>query len=428
MNDALRSFAEENTDRMAICDWSEASAGIGANALVETRFWRSSQAPFRPEFLDRYARQIASYVRASKGLAKKLLILDCDNTLWGGVVGEEGLPGIQLGPDSRPGEFFYRVQQHIVDLHQRGVMIALCSKNNEEDVWEVLDKHPHAVLQKSHLVAWRINWDDKARNIGSIVRELNIGMDAVVFIDDNPRELALIAEQLPDITLLAVPEDLSAYERKIVQDGWFNTVSRTDEDKQRTRMYRDEHARSEQKQRFQSLDDYLRSLETVARIGTVGDAEISRAAQLTQKTNQFNLTTRRYSEADIREFVADSDSAVLIMTVSDRFGDMGSTGLLIARRDGAAAIIDTFLLSCRILGRRLEFAFADQCMRSIEEQWKVSEWRAEYIPTRKNRQTENFWETVGFRSVREDSAGKLYASGIGSRIVDYQEIITVESK
>jgi FkbH-like protein len=428
LNDKLRSFVEENTDRIVICDWSEASAGISTADLVDTRFWRSSQAPFRTVFLDRYARQIASYVRAGKGLTKKLLILDCDNTLWGGVVGEEGHSGIQLGPDSRPGEYYYRVQQLIVDLHQRGVMIALCSKNNEEDVWQVFDEHPHAVLQKSHLVAWRINWDDKAQNIGSIVRELNIGMDSVVFIDDNPRELALIAEQLPDITLLAVPEDLSLYERKIVQDGWFNSVSRSEEDKRRTRMYRDEHARSEQKQRFRCLDGYLRSLETVARIGPVGEAEISRAAQLTQKTNQFNLTTRRYSEADIRGFVADADSAVFIMAVSDRFGDMGNTGLFIARRDGASAIIDTFLLSCRILGRRLELAFADQCMRSIEEHWKVCEWRAEYIATRKNRQTEHFWEMVGFRSVGEDSAAKLYISGIGSRIVDYQEIITVEWK
>jgi FkbH-like protein len=428
LNDALRSSAEENTDRIVICDWAEASGGIGTADLVDTRFWRSSQAPFRPVFLDRYARQIASYVRASKGFAKKLLILDCDNTLWGGVVGEEGLSGIQLGPDSRPGEYYYRVQQLIVELHQRGLMIALCSKNNEEDVWEVFDRHPHAALKRSHLVAWRINWDDKALNIGSLVHELNIGMDAVLFIDDNPRELALIAEQLPDITLLTVPEDLSLYERKIVQDGWFNAMSRSDEDKRRTRMYRDEHARSEQKQRFQSLDGYLRSLETIACIGAVGDAEISRAAQLTQKTNQFNLTTRRYSESDIREFVADPDSAVFIMAVSDRFGDMGNTALLIAKRDGASAIIDTFLLSCRILGRRLEVAFADQCMRSIEERWQVSEWQAEYIATRKNRQTEKFWETVGFRSVREDSAGKLYVSGIGSRIVDYQEIISVESK
>lgn len=428
LNDALRLYAEKNSDRIVICDWSEACADIETADLVDTRFWRSSQAPFRPVFLDRYARQIASYVRASKGLAKKLLILDCDNTLWGGVVGEEGISGIQLGPDSQPSEFFYRVQQHIVDLHRRGIMIALCSKNNEEDVWEVLDEHPHAVLQKSHLVAWRINWDDKAQNIGSLVRELNIGMDAVVFVDDNPRELALIAEQLPDITLLAVPEDLSLYERKIVQDGWFESVSRSDEDKQRTRMYRDEHARSEQRQRFQSLDGYLQSLETVARIGPADDAEISRAAQLTQKTNQFNLTTRRYSEADIREFISDPDSAVFIMWVSDRFGDMGNTGLLIAKKDGAAAVVDTFLLSCRILGRRLEFAFADQCMRSIEEQWKIDQWRAEYVATRKNRQTENFWETVGFRIVREDSARKLYESGIRSRIVDYQEIITVEWK
>lgn len=428
LNESLRAYANDHADRVVVCDWSVATEDLNATDIVDTRFWRSSQAPFRPAFLDRYARQIASYVRASEGLARKLLILDCDNTLWGGVVGEEGLSGIQLGPGCEPGEFYFRVQQHVVDLHQRGVMIALCSKNNEEDVWEVLDKHPHAVLQRSHLVAWRINWDDKAQNIGSLVRELNIGMDAVVFVDDNPRELALVAQQLPDITLLAVPEDLSLYERQLVQDGWFNTVSQSNEDKQRTRMYRDEHARSEEKHRFQDLDDYLQSLATVARIGRVDDAEISRVAQLTQKTNQFNLTTRRYSEADIRAFVADPDSAVFLMAVSDRFGDMGNTGVFIANRSGTTATIDTFLLSCRILGRRLEIAFADQCMRSLEEQWNVTEWQAEYVATRKNRQTENFWEKVGFRSVRQESAGKLYVSAIGPRIVDYQKIITVESK
>jgi len=427
LNAALHAFAARHADRIVVCDWSAASAGIPAAEAVDARFWQASQAPFRPVFLDRYARQIASCVRACKGLAKKLLILDCDNTLWGGVVGEDGLSGIRLDPDGDPGVYFHRVQQRIIELHQRGVLIALCSKNNEEDVWEVFGKHPHALIRKSHLVAWRINWHDKAENIRAIVRELNIGMDAVVFVDDSPRELELIAQQLPDVTLLAVPEDLSEYERRLMQDGWFQTASRSDEDQQRTRMYQEEQERTEDKQRYQDLDDYLRSLATVARIGPLDDAGISRAAQLTQRTNQFNLTTRRYSEADLRTFIADPNMAVFMMAVSDRFGDLGNTGVFIAKRDGSTATIDTFLLSCRILGRRLEFAFADQCMRILEDLWQISEWRAEYIATRKNGQTQTFWEAVGFRSACANSVGNRYVSAAGSRIVDYQNIISVES-
>ena len=428
LNDALRAFAGGHPDRIFVCDWSSATSGMAASKLLDMRFWRSSQAPFRPAFLDRYARQIASFVRASKGLAKKLLILDCDNTLWGGVVGEEGLSGIKLAPDAEPAKHFYRVQQHIVELHRRGVMIALCSKNNEEDVWEVLDKHPHALLEKSHLVGWRINWDDKASNIASLVRELNIGMDAVVFVDDNPRELALIAQRLPDITLLQVPEDLSLYEHYLLRDGWFQTMTRSDEDRNRTRLYQEENARSEAQRLYQDLDDYLESLETVARIGPMDDASVSRIAQLTQKTNQFNLTTRRYSEADIRAFAADPDAAIYMMDVEDRFGEMGKTGVLIARRQGHAAVIDTLLLSCRILGRRLEIAFVDQCLQALQKRWAPADWHAEYIATRKNQQTESFWKDMGFRVIEDDESHKTYAADSIPEMPDYGRIITVESE
>jgi FkbH-like protein len=426
LNDALRAFADRHPDRIFICDWSSASAGIAVSKLLDMRFWRSSQAPFRPLFLDRYARQIASFVRASVGLARKLLILDCDNTLWGGVVGEEGLSGIQLTPDGVPGQYYYRVQKRVVELHREGVMIALCSKNNEEDVWEVLDKHPHAPLQKSHLVGWRIDWNDKASNIDSLVRELNIGMDAVVFVDDNPRELALIAQRLPDVTLLEVPEDLSLYEHYLLRDGWFQTITQSEEDRQRTRMYQEENARSEAQQLYQDLDDYLESLKTVARIGPIDDGSVSRVAQLTQKTNQFNLTTHRYSEADIRAFAADPDAAVYMMTVQDRFGDMGKTGVLIARREGHTAVIDTLLLSCRILGRRLEIAFVDQCMQALQWRWAPADWRAEYIATRKNQQTGSFWKDIGFRIVEDDESHKTYAADSIPEMSDYGRIITVE--
>lgn len=428
LNAALQDFAARHADRIVICDWSALIANLGDRKFIDRRFWRSSQAPFRPVFLDLYARRIASFVRARFGLAKKLLVLDCDNTLWGGIVGEDGLSGIELGPDSAHGAMFKHFQQQVAALHQQGVMVAICSKNNEADVWEVLENHPHAILRKTQLVTWRINWEDKASNIASMVRELNIGMDSVVFVDDNPRELALIADRLPEVTLLAVPDDLSAYENLLTRDGLFQTVSQSAEDRSRTRMYQEQHARSEERNRFEDLDNYLKSLETVARIGIADKESIGRIAQLTQKTNQFNLTTRRYTEAEIRAILSDPNSAVFVMAVSDRFGDMGKTGVFIAKRTGDLTTIDTLLLSCRILGRRLEIAFADQCMQSLERDWGVTSWRAEYIATRKNQQTESFWEQLGFHVVEGDDSRKTYASEPNSRDADYSSIIIVEKE
>ena len=428
LNTAVLELVAAHPDRLAVCDWGELLTDGDAARSIDKRFWESSEAPFKPAFLDGYARQIAGVVRAVNGLTKKCLILDCDNTLWGGVVGEDGLDGIQLDTESGPGSAFRRFQEQAVALQEQGVMLALCSKNNEADVWEVLDNHPHAVLGRSNLVAWRINWDDKASNIASLLDELNIGADSVVFVDDSARELALIADRLPDVTLLAVPENLSDYPTLLTRDGLFVSVTASSEDRDRTRMYQEQSERRESEQRFADLSEYLSSLQTTVRIEALDDANVPRAAQLTQKTNQFNLTTRRYTEAELRAFADATDSAVFTMTVSDRFGDLGLTGVFIARLAGDDAIIDTLLLSCRILGRRLEMAFVDQCMQALEDRWAIGKWRAAYIPTRKNRQTEGFWDSLGFMRVGEDENGKQYSSGVGPRDRDYLDVMTVESE
>ena len=212
------------------------------------------------------------------------------------------------------------------------------------------------------------------------------------------------------------------------RDAYFEAVSTSAEDASRTRMYQQQSARSEERARFTDLDDYLSSLETVVRIGEVDDAGIARASQLTQKTNQFNLTTRRYTESDMRKFLGSPSTAVFRMSVGDRFGDMGVTGLFIATLEGTTATVDTLLLSCRILGRKIEIAFADQCMHALESRWPIAEWRAEYVATHKNRQTADFWERLGFRVTGEDAEGKQYLSPINSRIVDYHHIMTVETE
>lgn len=428
VNDHLLHLAHTNDSRLVICDWRSLPGVDDLGAVIDFRFWKSSQAPFRSEFLDAYARGIASYVRAIKGLSKKCLILDCDNTLWGGVIGEDGIAGIALDTDSTPGLYYRQFQEQVVALQDQGIMIALCSKNNEADVWRVLDDHKSAVLKQAHLVAWRINWEDKASNIAAIVHELNIGMDAVVFVDDSPREMALVAEKLPEVCLLQVPENLEDYGGLLTRDDFFTSVAMSREDRERTRMYQQQSARSTAQQQFSDLNDYLKSLDTVATISTTGDEAVARVAQLTRKTNQFNLTTHRYTEADIKTFIERSDAAVFHMAVRDRFGDMGITGLFIAVRIGNAAVVDTLLLSCRILGRKLEFAFVDQCMRRLEADWSMTTWRAEYIPTRKNQQTADFWDRLGMEFADDSGAGRRYEADAGQRDCSYEDIITLESE
>lgn len=428
INEYLLKLAGANDSRLVVCDWRSMPGIDDLGSAIDRRFWKSSQAPFRSDFLDAYARNIAGYVRAIKGLSKKCLILDCDNTLWGGVIGEDDIAGIVLDTNNAPGLYYRQFQQQVVALKDQGIMVALCSKNNEADVWRVLNEHASAVLNKGHLVAWRINWEDKASNIAAIVNELNIGMDSVVFVDDSPRELNLVAEKLPEVSLLQVPENLEDYDALLTRDRFFTSVAMSREDRERTRMYQQQSARSVAQQQFSDLTDYLKSLDTVATISTTDGETVARVAQLTQKTNQFNLTTRRYTEADIRRYIERSDAAVFHMAVRDRFGDMGITGVFIAVRSGDKSVIDTLLLSCRILGRQLEFAFVDQCMLRLEEDWRIGSWETEYIPTRKNQQTADFWDRLGLHVAGNDDEAKRYQAVAGQRDCSYEDIITLESE
>jgi FkbH-like protein len=425
LNDGLRVLAMQQPGRVVLTDWVERFSKIGSDEALDARFWKLSQAPFKRDFLNQYATDIAAAVQGLEAPAKKCLVLDCDNTLWGGVVGEDGLDGIRLDADDARGSPYYRLQQSVLVLQERGVMIALCSKNNEQDVWDVLDSHPGCLLRKSHLVAWRINWDNKADNIAAIAAELNIGLDSMVFVDDSPQECALVRELLPDVTSIQLPENLQESADFLITGGLFDGVAVTSEDRVRTQLYQQEAQRKQERGSASDLTAYLKSLEAEVRIARAGALELARVAQLTQKTNQFNLTTRRYSEAEIQKYATSSEAAVFSMSVADRYGDMGLTGVLIAGREGAKGVVDTLLLSCRVLGRQLEYAFVDQCLLSLEEDWRLEQWDAEYIATRKNAQVAEFWERVGFDLTQDHSGHKSYTSRKFSRSREYLNIMTV---
>lgn len=428
INDRLIGLAKEQPDRIVLSDWNHYLSMMPTADAVDPRFWKLSQAPFKRDFLKRYANDIAKLAYGVRTPTKKCLILDCDNTLWGGVVGEDGQDGIHLHSTEIPGRHFHLFQQSILNLHERGIMIALCSKNNEQDVWDVIESHPNCLLKKDHLVAWRINWENKATNIVSIVKELNIGLDSVVFIDDSPQECALVEELLPEVTTIQRPSDLTRIADVLTAGGLFDSSTSSNEDRFRTQMYRQEAKRKDERNKFDDITTYLKSLSTETTVARVRDEGLARIAQLTQRTNQFNLTTRRYSETEIREFVDNPDAAVFSMSVSDRYGDMGVTGVMIARRKGSTAVIDTFLLSCRVLGRQLEFAFIDQCMRQIESGWSVDSWEAEYSPTKKNDQVSDFWDRVGLERKKGGTGGtgtQFYSAEIFSRPEDYLNIMNV---
>ena len=398
-NQLIREHVLSNPVRFVLADWERFIRLLGANESMDYRFWYMSKAPFKKGFLDLYARELVKVARALKGKSKKCLILDCDNTLWGGVIGEDGLQGIKLDRYSYPGNIFYEFQKSIIGLHGRGVLITLCSKNNEQDVWDVLEGHPDSLLKREHLSAWRVNWSDKASNISSMAVELNLGIDSFVFVDDNPVECGLIRDMLPEVTVLQVPEKLYSYPTLLNSEGLFDNLALSAEDRQRSQMYRDEANRKHEQAKFDSVDQYLASLSLSITVHHVMDDEITRVAQLTQKTNQFNLTTRRYSEARIATLCSDPDSAVLSLLVRDKFGASGLTGVLIARKEGNTGIIDSLLMSCRILGRNIEKAFVLQAFTIFERSWGINVWRAEFIPTQKNQQVAAFWPSIGFQEI-----------------------------
>lgn len=426
LNRFITDFVRDRAPRFCLTDWMRYLSLLGAETALDPRGNYLWKAPFKKPFLNLYAQDIARIARVLKGRTKKCLILDCDNTLWGGVLGEDGMEGIALDRYSYPGKAYYDFQTSLLHLAERGVLIALCSKNNEADVFEVLDTHPWCRLKRRHLSAWRINWQDKAANIAALAGELNLGLDSFVFVDDNPVECEMVAKMLPEVTVLRVPEKQFELPALLAHQGFFDTLRLTEEDRERAHLYQRESQRKSARSAFGSVEDYLASLETAATIHRMRPAEIARAAQLTQKTNQFNLTTRRYTDSDLQSFADRADAAVFTLSAADRFGDLGLVGVMIVERDGAAARIDSLLMSCRALGRGLEFAMVARCIEALEAEWDLREWRSEYVPTRKNGQVADFWIRNGFAPAGETGGHKHFVSAAkagGRAIPAYVRVI-----
>lgn len=403
---------------------------LGINEAIDFRFYLSSKAPYKFSFFKKYTEAIIPVLLKSNGKLKKAIIFDCDNTLWKGIIGEDGLEGIDISPSSPNGKHFHTIQQIAVFLSKRGIIVGICSKNNEQDVTEVFKNHHDMVLKEEHIVAKKINWNNKASNLKEMAADLNIGTDSFVFVDDSSFEINLIKEQLPEVLTVQVPVKTSEYVNillKIIYAN-FNLIP-TSDDLKKTEMYKQQFERENSKSSFASIDDYLSSLQIELKILKNDPAYIPRLSQLTQKTNQFNLTTYRYTESEMERFIYDPKINVYAMFVKDKFGDSGLTGVCIIKQDEKNhkhAIIDSLLMSCRILGRNIEYVYVETIISDLSD-LGFETVGARFIPTKKNAQVESFYDQLGLKYTGTDNNIKNYfldIKNLNARKINYIKVIS----
>jgi FkbH-like protein len=412
LNAWIRTMAEvEGVDVLAVDDRA-ARDGIGK--WHDPALWHRSKQEVSPTAGPLYGDLVGRWLAAKQGRSFKCLVLDLDNTVWGGVIGDDGLEGIALGQGSPLGEAYTAFQEYVRELGRRGVILAVCSKNDEANALEPFEKHPDMVLRRPDIASFVANWSNKADNIRAIARELNIGLDSLCFIDDNPFERDLVRQELPMVAVPEVSDDPTGYPVALADGGYFEGLSVTDEDRERTSQYQGNKARDVQKAAVTDLPSYLRGLEMQLvwkRFDRIG---LQRIVQLINKSNQFNLTTRRYSDEDVIAVMEDPDAFGLQLRLLDRFGDNGIIAIIIGRLQPDRALganvqgndlyIDTWLMSCRVLGRQVE----PTTLNLIAQQAaKLGARRlvGEYIPTKKNAMVKDHYARLGFAVMATEDAG-----------------------
>jgi FkbH-like protein len=334
-------------------------------------------------------------------------VLDLDNTLWGGVIGDDGLGGIRLGQGDPESEAFVAFQRYVKSLGERGVILAVCSKNNDSIAREVFEKHPEMVLRLDDISCFIANWDDKATNLARIAEQLNIGLNSLVFFDDNPAERSIVRQLRPEVAVPEVPNDPAYYIRALDRQRYFETMTISAEDLKRTEFYRADSKRQALESSALDLSAFLQSLDMVARIEPVAASTIERTAQLINRSNQFNLTTRRYTNADVLNLMANPNWITRTISLRDRFGDNGLISVLLARTEADTLIIDTWLMSCRVLKRGVERLLLNNVVAAASR-GGVKRVIGEYIPTPKNDLVREHYRALGFNQIDGEMPGHTY--------------------
>ena len=405
LNDQLSKAAAQ--DGVLLLDVARASERDGIDAWFDTGSWLHGKLEIAPEAATLYGDMVARIVAAQRGLSKKCLVFDLDNTLWGGVIGDDGLEGLVLGEGSAAGEAHLALQRYAKQLKERGVILAVCSKNDPAIAEAAFNEHPEMLLKRSDISAFVANWNDKAENLKAIAARLNIGLDSLVFVDDNPVERARIRQSLPMVAVPELPKDIAHYVRCLADAGYFEAVAFTSEDRQRTEQYA---ANAERESLFElsgSLDDFLRNLQMSVVFGPFTAADLVRVTQLFNKTNQFNTTTKRYSAEEVANFAAAEQTVTLQFRLLDKYGDNGLVSAMILRPDPKQLEIfeiDNWVMSCRVFGRQLEFEAMNIAVEQARRRGGKA-LRADYIPTPKNGVISELYSSLGFSPLNDRTLG-----------------------
>ena len=402
-----RAFAERAPAYVTVHDLAHLAASAGLWTWGEERFYHHAKMPAAPEALVDYAHSAASLVTAQAGAGRKCLVLDLDNTLWGGVIGDDGLGGIRLGQGDGEGEAYQAFQRFAKSLSERGVLLAVCSKNEESIAREAFEKHTEMILRPADISCFVANWQDKATNLRAIAKRLNIGLNALVFVDDNPAERSIVRRLVPEVAVPELPPDVTGYPRAVQAHRYFQPVSLGAEDFERAAMYRANLERDEAEASAGSVEDFLKSLRMIARIRPIDAASLERATQLINRSNQFNLTTRRYAPGEVRSKADDAAWVTRTITLGDRFGDNGLISVLLAREDDGALVVDTWVMSCRVLKRGVE-DLALNCLLEAARERGLAVIRGQYLPTPKNGLVRDHYRNLGFSPIDGEGGGGFW--------------------
>jgi FkbH-like protein len=404
INRELASYVSGSGD--VLLDIAALAETVGLADWHNTKLWNMGKFAFSDELIPLYTDYVARTIAAIRGKSRKVLILDLDNTVWGGVIGDDGLEGIQIAQGDARGEAHLGVQRLALDLRQRGIVLAVCSKNADEVAREPFEKHPEMLLKLNHIAVFQANWNDKATNIQAIAAELSLGLDAMVFLDDNPAERGLVRQLLPQVAVPELPDEPAFYARTLAAAGYFEAVTFANEDLKRASFYQDNAKRASLQKQAGGVDAYLASLDMTITFQPFDATGRARIVQLINKSNQYNLTTRRYTDPEVAEAESDPEVFTLQVRLADIFGDNGMISVVICRPgEPGEWEIDTWLMSCRVLGRKVEHMVLHEILKHARAAG-ITRLLGTYKPTDRNRLVVDHYARLGFSKLSADESGR----------------------
>lgn len=415
-------LAQRAGDDVIIVDCDRIAGAIGKDRWFDDRYFHLAKQAVALDALPELARHTAAVLAGAEGLSAKCVVVDLDNTLWGGVIAEDGLAGIKLGAGNPAGEAFVAFQRHLAALRERGILLAVVSKNNDADAREPFEQHPDMVLRLDDFAVFIANWDDKPTNIKRVAETLNIGVDSLVFVDDNPAEREVVRQVLPEVEVVTLPGDPARYVRALSQSLLFEAAAVTPEDLARSAQYAARAAALRLQEDSGSLDDFYASLEMEALVAPFDELNLPRIAQLVGKTNQFNVTTRRHGLAELRAFADDPEYVTMYVRLRDAFVDHGLIAVLVARQVDDVLDIDTWLMSCRVIGRTVEQKMLER-LCELAQTRGVGRVRGTYSATEKNAVVHDLFERLGFTCLSDDDAASTWEYDIDRNGVIRSEFI-----